>query len=109
MSGNKKSIGQLQQEIADKVAEIETMFAKTKSLLIEIKALSTDADAAFLPLKDREPKRSNSNSGYKGVYYDRWLGKYTAKAKAKHLGVYDTAIEAAEARQKALALLGVYE
>lgn len=58
-------------------------------------------------------KYVNNNSGYKGVYYEKLLGKYRAYVNEggvrKYLGSYPTAMEAKVVRdQKALEIYGEF-
>ena len=59
------------------------------------------------------PKKSSNTSGYIGVYYDKSRNKYCAEItinyKKKHLGRYNTALEASEAYQaKAKEMFGEF-
>lgn len=47
------------------------------------------------------PLRKHSTSGFIGVSFNKPLGRFTAKLRTKHLGCFDTAIEAAHARDAA--------
>lgn len=58
-------------------------------------------------------KPANNTSGFKGVYWDRWSGRWKAQIKVggrrRHIGRYDTREEAAAAyRVKARDLHGEF-